>query len=39
MEMQTNQGKLSGHSTEASMCAKLRATTTVFQKSNVQPCN
>lgn len=28
METETNQGKCSGHSTEASMCAKLRATAT-----------
>lgn len=34
MEIQTNQ-LLSGHSTEASMCAKLRAIAPVFQKSNV----
>lgn len=35
MGIQTNQGKLSGRSTEASMCAKLRAPAPVFKKSNV----
>lgn len=35
MEIQTNQGEISVHSTEASMCAKLRAAATMFQKSNV----
>lgn len=39
MEIQPNQGKLPGHFTEASMRAKLRAIATVFQKSNVKPCN
>lgn len=39
MEIGTNQDKLAGHSIEASMRAKLRAIATVFQKSNVKPCN
>lgn len=32
MEIQTNQGKCSGHSTEASMCAKLRPTATEVRR-------
>lgn len=39
MEIQANQGMLPGHFTEASVRAKLRAIATVFQKSNVKPCN